>query len=37
MLYIDKILIRYKEFFMKTANKFRISYTEEISIKGDTK
>ena len=35
---IDKFLIRYKEFYIKTTtNKFRINYIEEISIKSDQK
>ena len=34
---IDKLLIGYIEFHIKTTNKFRINYIEEISIKSDTK
>ena len=34
ILYIHKFLIRYKEFYIKTTNKFRIN---QISIKGDAK
>ena len=37
MLNIEKFLIRSKEFYIKTMNKFRINYIEEISIKSDAK
>ena len=37
ILYTDKFLIRYKEVYIKITNQLKISYMEEISIKGDAK